>query len=146
LFIHQKKTVMKIEVKDGEIILKEVFSGVGLETDSGETMGICMRDSGFEFNYGGKWYEAKGGRVSPTGCSDAPDATPLPDVVPHERPPFSDALTTLINQYSMENGSNTPDFILSEFLIRCLQSFDEVTKARTTWYLKEEMASVKQPA
>ncbi|MFA5409339.1 MAG: hypothetical protein WC343_11265 [Bacilli bacterium] len=56
---------MKIEANEkSEIILKEVFSGVGLETDSGDLFGICMRDSGFEFSYGGFWYEAKDGKVS----------------------------------------------------------------------------------
>jgi hypothetical protein len=50
---------MKIETNEqSEIILKEVFSGIGLESPSGEKFSICMRDSGFEFNYGGKWYRA----------------------------------------------------------------------------------------
>lgn len=53
---------MKIEVNEqSEIILKEVFSGIGLESPSGEEFSICMRDSGFEFNYGGKWYRAAEG-------------------------------------------------------------------------------------
>lgn len=59
---------MKIEVNENnEIILKEVFSGVGLVSESGESFGICMRDLGFEFNYGGYWYEAKEGRLSLLG-------------------------------------------------------------------------------
>jgi len=53
---------MKIEVNENyEIILKEVYSGVGLETSDGETFGICMADSGFEFTYMEKHYEAKNG-------------------------------------------------------------------------------------
>lgn len=53
---------MKIEVNEKNgITLKEVYTGVSLETSDGETMGICMRDSGFEFSYQGKWYEAKNG-------------------------------------------------------------------------------------
>ncbi len=56
---------MKITVNENrDIILKEVFNGVGLESQAGEEFGICMRDSGFEFNYGGDWYEAKGGKVT----------------------------------------------------------------------------------
>lgn len=59
---------MKIEVNDKkEIILKEVYSGVGLETIEGEFMGICMRDTGFEFNYNGTWYEAKEGIIRKLG-------------------------------------------------------------------------------
>ena len=59
---------MKIEVNDKSgIILKEVYSGVGFETTDGEILNICMRDSGFEFNYMGVWYEAKNGCVNKLG-------------------------------------------------------------------------------
>lgn len=55
---------MRLETNEkGEIILKEVYSGVTLEASSGESIGICMRDTGFEFNYFGVWYEAKNGEV-----------------------------------------------------------------------------------
>ena len=57
---------MKVSVdKDRGILLEEVFNGVGLKTNHGEFMGICMRDTGFEFNYQGTWYEAKEGVVKP---------------------------------------------------------------------------------
>lgn len=55
---------MKMNVdEDGDIILTEVYSGIGLKTNDGEFMGICMRDSGFEFNYEGTWFEAKQGVI-----------------------------------------------------------------------------------
>ena len=55
---------MKVTVtEDLGIQLEEVFSGLTLKTESGETMSICMRDSGFEFNYQGEWYFAKKGYV-----------------------------------------------------------------------------------
>lgn len=55
---------MKIEVDNNrQIVLKEVFNGIMLESDDKETFGICMRDSGFEFNYQGLWYSAKQGAV-----------------------------------------------------------------------------------
>ncbi len=47
---------------------------------------------------------------------------------------FQQKLEALINENSMENGSNTPDFILAEFLIHCLATFDKVTKQRDEWY------------
>lgn len=57
---------MKVTVTgDFGIQLEEVFSGLTLKTKSGETMSICMRDSGFEFNYQGDWYLAKEGYVEP---------------------------------------------------------------------------------
>ena len=52
-----------IVTEDLGIQLEEVFSGLTLKTESGETMSICMRDTGFEFNYQGKWYFAKEGFV-----------------------------------------------------------------------------------
>ena len=56
---------MKINTTDkGEILLTEVYSGILLKTNDGETIGICMRDSGFEFNYNGDWYSAQKGVVT----------------------------------------------------------------------------------
>lgn len=52
---------MKVETKNNEIVLKDVFNGIGLETRTGETFGICMRNSGFEFIYANKKYEANEG-------------------------------------------------------------------------------------
>jgi hypothetical protein len=55
---------MEVTVNEhGSIQLEEVFNGVTLKTPDGEIMGICMRDSGFEFNYQGEWYFAKQGFV-----------------------------------------------------------------------------------
>ncbi len=61
---------MKIEVDyNRQIVLKEVFDGILLESEDKETFGICMRDSGFEFNYQGVWYEAKEGTINKRGES-----------------------------------------------------------------------------
>lgn len=43
---------------------------------------------------------------------------------------FAKELEELINKHSMENGSNTQDFILSTYLCDCLRAFDEATKER----------------
>lgn len=42
-----------------------------------------------------------------------------------------------INRCSAENGSNTPDFILAEYLTDCLAAFDKASRAREKWYGKE---------
>lgn len=56
---------MKIETTEhGDIVLKEVFGELILETASGEKLIVCMRDSGFEFSYGGKCYSAQEGQVN----------------------------------------------------------------------------------
>lgn len=43
---------------------------------------------------------------------------------------FRDALRKLINQNSMENHSNTADYILAEYLADCLSAFDRATRRR----------------
>ena len=47
---------------------------------------------------------------------------------------FRIELTSLLNKHSMENGSNTPDFILANYLMACLKGFNLATKSRTKWY------------
>ena len=47
---------------------------------------------------------------------------------------FRRELIVLINKHSKENGSNTPDYILANYLIDCLQNFDRTIKMRTEWY------------
>jgi acyl carrier protein len=49
---------------------------------------------------------------------------------------FQEKLTDLLNQHSIESGSNTPDFILAEYLQGCLRSFERATDARERWYGK----------
>lgn len=51
-----------------------------------------------------------------------------------EKTDFKTELTSLLNRYSAENGSNTPDFILAEYLTDCLSAFDKAVCARSTWY------------
>ncbi len=56
---------MKIEVDNNrQIVLKEVFSGVLLETRDKEQLGICMRDTGFEITYGDEIYSFQQGTVT----------------------------------------------------------------------------------
>ena len=47
---------------------------------------------------------------------------------------FRKELEGLINKHSMENGSNTPDFLLAEFLNSCLAAFDLAVQQRDKWY------------
>lgn len=55
---------MKIEInKYNELELTEVYNGLKLVTDIGEEFSICMRDGGFEFFYGGKWFSAQKGKI-----------------------------------------------------------------------------------
>jgi len=47
---------------------------------------------------------------------------------------FRKELEKLINSLSIENGSNTPDFILAEYLSDSLDAFDKAVVERTAWY------------
>lgn len=47
---------------------------------------------------------------------------------------FKSDLQKLINRHSLENRSNTPDFILAEYLVDCLHSFELATQERERWY------------
>ena len=46
---------------------------------------------------------------------------------------FRSELTKLLNSKSMENASNSPDYILAAFLTGCLVAFDIATKERDRW-------------
>lgn len=47
---------------------------------------------------------------------------------------FREKLGHLINYESLENGSDTPDFILAEYLADCLTAFDKAVTRRSKWY------------
>lgn len=42
-----------------------------------------------------------------------------------------------INRACAENGSDTPDFILAEYLTDCLAAYDRALVAREKWYGRE---------
>lgn len=50
---------------------------------------------------------------------------------------FPNQLRAAINSCSNENGSNTPDFILTSFLIDVLGAWDKAVTAREKWYGRE---------
>ena len=47
---------------------------------------------------------------------------------------FEKELTMLINKYSIESGSDTPDFMLAKFLIKCLHAYEVTISNRDDWY------------
>ncbi len=51
-----------------------------------------------------------------------------------DKPRFRDELQDLINRHSMENGSNTPDFILADYVRDCLTAYDAAVLRRDRWY------------
>jgi hypothetical protein len=47
---------------------------------------------------------------------------------------FEKELENLINKHSVENKSNTPDFMLAEYLRGCLDLFANIIQQREQWY------------
>lgn len=47
---------------------------------------------------------------------------------------FEKELKALINQMSLENGSDTPDWILAEYLADCLEAFNRALHCRENYY------------
>jgi hypothetical protein len=47
---------------------------------------------------------------------------------------FVDDLESLINRHSLENDSNTPDFILASHLKKSLDSLNKTIQLRDDWY------------
>lgn len=54
--------------------------------------------------------------------------------MPEHADNFRKELEDLINRYSLENGSNTPDFILADYVRDAIRSFDKAVIARELWY------------
>lgn len=69
----------------------------------------------------------------------APNPQPKAPGQPPEPPkrvssPFERELESLINRYSQENDSNTPDFILAEHLVMVLAAWNVSVRRREQWY------------
>jgi hypothetical protein len=47
---------------------------------------------------------------------------------------FENEIRAIINKYSKENDSDTPDFILAKYLSGCLDLFSNTIKSRDKWY------------
>ncbi len=59
---------------------------------------------------------------------------------------FEQELAALINKYSLENESNTPDFVLALFLKNCLAAFSHTITLRDNWNGAENKpAKVEDP-
>lgn len=51
-----------------------------------------------------------------------------------KRAEFQTDLTALLNRHSLENGSDTPDFILADYLMGCLDAFNDSLHRREKWH------------
>ena len=59
------------------------------------------------------------------------------------RPFIQDALRTLLNQYDAEAASGTPDYILANYMLQCLEAYNIATRYRDRQYGLNLMDSVE---
>ena len=58
---------------------------------------------------------------------------------------FETELRELINRHNKEAASNTPDFILAQYLEACLVAFSTATQQREMWYGRKALPSFEKP-
>lgn len=57
---------------------------------------------------------------------------------------FEDELRKLLNRHSMENRSDTPDYVLAMFILRCLDAFDDAVVTRTAYRTAESANAARE--
>jgi len=57
--------------------------------------------------------------------------------------PFEVELTEVINRHCMANESDTPDFILAQYMFTCLSAYQNAVKARDKWFGVDMLADDK---
>ena len=57
---------------------------------------------------------------------------------------FEQELTALVNRYSMEGESNTPDFILAQYITNSLRAYNRAVQQRETWYGRDARPAFKE--
>ena len=56
---------MKLTIEEDRLIkLEEVYNPIKFEAQSGQKMSVCMRDHGFEIEYGGRFYSLAHGEIT----------------------------------------------------------------------------------
>lgn len=59
-----------------------------------------------------------------------------PGMLERQRRSLRQEIEQAINRNCAENGSDTPDWILAEFIMDALEAFDRAVNARSKWYRK----------
>ena len=58
---------------------------------------------------------------------------------------FERELAAVINRHSQENASNTPDFILAQYMRGCLEVYNLAVQQRETWYGRDSRPTAAAP-
>ena len=70
----------------------------------------------------------------PEACDAVVVGSPVVDTVLEKVMSLREEVRAAINRASADNGSDTPDFILADYLLSCLDAFDKATIARDRWW------------
>lgn len=57
-----------------------------------------------------------------------------PNAYPAAQLSLEGKIRDVLNCHSAENDSNTPDFILAQYLVACLSAFNYAVRKRESWY------------
>jgi hypothetical protein len=79
--------------------------------------------------------------TSPPEIREAPPE----GIAPAETTNFFHELRSLLNKYSSEARSDTPDFVLAEFLLKTLDAFNGATRTRDNWFTSKAPTAVITP-
>jgi hypothetical protein len=52
---------------------------------------------------------------------------------------FEHDLMDLINRHSLENESDTPDYVLATYLVSCLESYNEAVNSRKEYFVDNRL-------
>jgi hypothetical protein len=67
-------------------------------------------------------------------------------IEPEKRERIVKEFERIINSNSLECGSDTPDFMLAEHLVRCLEVYDDTVRDREKWYgRKSKLEMLSEP-
>lgn len=59
---------------------------------------------------------------------------------------FGHALSGLLNQYGIDNELDTPDFILSKYIVQMLKILKKETKSRKLWFKARTIVVQRKPS
>lgn len=104
-----------------------IEAGASLEGEPGVFLRSTLRPEERIFATADEWRVfvagVKSGDFDHVGCAHAE---------PTEKP-FEAELSSLLNRYSAENVSGTPDFVLAQYLVGVLKIYNEAVSRRAEW-------------
>lgn len=80
------------------------------------------------------WFKEHYSLITEQLVSDTDAVKPSPEKEEEKASSLEVQLRKLLNSVSRENLSNTPDFLLADYMMRCLWVFESAIKARDKWY------------